>query len=124
MELGFTSSWSRRKLSAHAEFEGEGTLSKIAARVVLTILYLARFARPDPVWAVNALARMVTKWSVACDRRLHRLVCYIHHTQNFKLSSYVGDMPDAIKLALFVDASFVGDINDSKSTRGAWLFLC
>ena len=98
------------------EFEEKGKLSTIAARIVLTVLYLARFARPDVLWTVNSLARMVTKWSVACDRRLHRLICYIHHTTAFKQIAYVGDSADQIKLALFVDASFAGDINDSKST--------
>ena len=66
---------------------------------------------------------MVTKWTIACDKRLHRLICYIHHGQSFILLAYVGDTADKIKLVLFVDASFAGDINDSKSAGGAFLIL-
>ena len=105
------------------DFEEKGELSKIAARIVLTALYLARFSRPDILWTVNSLARMVTKWNVACDKRLHRLISYIHHTQSYKQIAYVGDKPQDIKLALFADASFAGDLQDSKSTGGGFLFL-
>ena len=65
------------------EFEIKGHLSPIAARVVLKALYVARIARFDVMWALNALAREVTRWSAACDRRLHRLICYLHQTVNF-----------------------------------------
>ena len=41
---------------------------------------LARIGRPDIVWSVNKLARAVTKWARACDKRLARLISYIHHT--------------------------------------------
>ena len=36
-------------------------------------LYLARIGRPDILWSVNKLARSVTKWTQACERRLARL---------------------------------------------------
>ena len=32
------------------------------------------------LWSVNKLARAVTKWTGACDRRLALLISYIHHT--------------------------------------------
>ena len=35
---------------------------------VLMVLYAARMGRPDFYWAVNTLAREVTRWSVACDK--------------------------------------------------------
>ena len=54
-------------------FEEKGQLAPIAARVVLKILFLARQFRYDLLFAVNTLARDVTKWTTACDRRLHRL---------------------------------------------------
>ena len=62
------------------DFEQKGRLSHIAAKIVLTALYLARFQRPDVLWTVNSLARMVTKWNVASDKRLHRLMGYIKKT--------------------------------------------
>ena len=32
------------------------------------------------VCSVNKLARSITKWTKACDKRLSRLISYIHHT--------------------------------------------
>ena len=58
------------------EFEGKGVLEAVAARIVLKLLYLARVGRMDILWSVNALAREVTRWNPACDRRLHRLISY------------------------------------------------
>ena len=31
-------------------------------------------------WPVNKLARVVIKWTRACDKRLARLISYVHHT--------------------------------------------
>ena len=39
------------------------------------------------------------------------------------MTSFVGDPPSKCKLALFCDASFAGDIEDSKSTTGSILCL-
>jgi uncharacterized protein Usg len=36
--------------------------------------------RYDLLFALMSLARYVTKWSRACDRKLHRVVCYVHHS--------------------------------------------
>ena len=55
------------------EFEVNGELSPTAARLVLKALYVARIGRMDFMWAVNMLAREVTRWTAACHRRLHRL---------------------------------------------------
>ena len=38
----------------------------------LNCLYLARVGTPDILWSVNKLARAVTKWTKACDKRLAR----------------------------------------------------
>ena len=47
-------------------------------------LYLARIGRPDILWSVNKLARSITKWTKAWDKRLNRLISYIHHTCEYK----------------------------------------
>ena len=101
----------------------KGELAPIAAKIVLTALYVARLNRHDLLWAVNTLARQVTKWTVGCDKRLHRLISYMYHTKDYVTTSYVGDSPDKCTLALFVDASFAGDLADSKSTTGGYLVL-
>ena len=99
----------------------EGHLKSKASRAVLKALYLARLQRPDLLWTVNSLARNVTKWTIADDKRLYRLMSYIHHTADHVLTSYVGDEAKDCKLMLFVDASFAGDLVGSKSTTGGLL---
>ena len=69
------------------------------------------------------LAREVTRWTVACDRRLHRLICYMHQTADYAQICFVGDAPGDCWLTLFSDASFAGDLRDSKSTTGGYLCL-
>ena len=100
------------------ELTEKGKLSEISARVVLKCLYLASVGRPDLLWTVNLLARQVTKWTKACDRRMERLISYIHHNKDHTHVNFVGDPPEDCFLALFQDASFVGDLMDSKSTSG------
>ena len=57
------------------------------------------------------------------DRRHHRIVSYIHHTQDEALQSFVGDHTDNLSVMLWVDASLAGDLRDSKSTSGAYLAI-
>ena len=47
----------------------------------------ARFGRTDIPWSVNKLARAVTKWTRACDKRL--LVWYLKNTTRVTLSNVV-----------------------------------
>ena len=103
------------------EFEVKGELSAIAARVVLKAFYVARIARLDFMWSVNMLARKVTRWTAACDRRLRRLIAFMRHTQDWAQICHVGDSPSQCWLALFSHASFAGDLRDSKSTSGGLL---
>ena len=52
------------------ELESVGELSEVCSQIVLTCLYVTRIGRPDILWSVNKLARSVTQWTQACDRRL------------------------------------------------------
>ena len=45
---------------------------------------MARIGRPDILWSVKTLARSVTKSTQACDRRLARLISYIHFTSDYR----------------------------------------
>ncbi len=110
-------------LLAPDDFISKGALSTCASKIVLKALYLARLARPDLLWAVNSLATEVTKWIKACDKRLQRLMCYINCTAQQVMTSHVGDNPEDCQLMLFCDASFAGDLKDSKSTSGAIICL-
>ena len=62
------------------ELKSVGELSKVCSQIVLKCLYLARVGRPDILWSVNKLARSITKWTRACDKRLNRWTSYTHHT--------------------------------------------
>ena len=72
--------------------------------------------RIDILWSINVLARAVTKWNKASDKRWERLISYLHHTNDHRQNCFVGDSATNCQLGLFQDASFVGDLQDSKST--------
>ena len=103
------------------ETKSVGELSNTCSQIVLKCLYLARIGRPDIVWSVNKLARSITKWTKACDKRLNRLISYIHHTSEYKQYCHVGNTAKQCRLGLFQDSDFAGDLEDSKSTSGGTL---
>ena len=98
-----------------------GELSHVCSQIVLKCLYLARIGRPDILWSVNKLARSITKCTRACDKRLNRLISYIHHTREYKQYCHVGNTAKQCRPGLFQDSDFAGDIEDSKSTSGGTL---
>ena len=98
-----------------------GELSQVCFQIVLKCLYLARIGRPDILWSVNKLARSITKWTRACDKRLARLISYIHNTSDHRQCCHVGNTAKQCKLGLFQDSDFAGDLEDSKSTSGGTL---
>ena len=73
------------------EFKSVGELPKVCSQIVLKCLYLIRVGRPDILWSVNLLARSITKWTKACDKRLSRLISYIHYTSEYKQYCHVGN---------------------------------
>ena len=70
---------------------------------------------------MNKLARAIPKFTKACDKRLNRLISYIHHTCEYKQYCYVDNTAKQCKLGLFQDSNFAGDLEDSKSTSGGTL---
>ena len=80
------------------------------------MLSIALIGRPDIQWSLNKLARALTKWTRVCDKRLARLISYIHHTCEFKQYCFVGNTAHQCRLGLFQDSDFAGDLEDSKST--------
>ena len=100
------------------EMESAGELSNTCSQIVLKCLYLGR---PDILWSVNKLPRSITKWTKACDKRLNRLISFIHHTCEDKKYCYVGNTAKQCRLGLFQDSDFAGDLEDSKSTSGGTL---
>ena len=98
-----------------------GELSKVCSQIVLKCLYLGRIGRPDIQWSVNKLARSISKWTKACDKRLSGLISYVHHTCEYKQYCFVGNTAKQCRLGPFQDSDFAGDLEDSKSTSGGTL---
>ena len=107
---------SRTIILKEEETKSVGELSNACSQNVLKCLYLARIGRLDILWSVNKLARSITKWTKACDKRLNRLISYTHHTCEYKQYCHVGNTAKQCKLGLFQDSDFAGDLEDSKST--------
>ena len=103
------------------EMKSVGELAQVCSQIVLTCLYLARIGRPDILWSVNKLARSITKWTKACDKRLCRLISYIHQTCDYTQYCHVGNTAKQCRLRLFQDSDFAGDLEDPKSTSGGAL---
>jgi hypothetical protein len=100
-----------------------GKLSTIAVKVLMKIMYIARFARPDLLRAVGVLTTMITKWDALCDRKLFRIIRYINGTVSWRQIGFIGDEPDQIEIGLFSDADFAGDRGTMRSTSGVFLAL-
>ena len=105
------------------EMGSVGELSTVCSHIVLKCLDLARIGRPDILWSVNQLARVVTKWTAARGRRLARLFSYIHHANEFKQYCHVGNTAQQCRLGLLQDSEFAGDLEHSKSTSGGILCI-
>ena len=100
-----------------------GEMSQVCSQIVLKCFYLARIGRLDILWSVNKLVRSITIWTKACDKRLNRLISYIHHTCEYKQYCYVGNTAKQCRPGLFQDSDFAGDLEDSKSTSGETLCI-
>ena len=82
------------------EMKSVGELSQVCSQIVLKCLYLARIGRPDILWLVNKLARSITKWTKACDKRLNRLISYFHHTCEYTHFRLLGRQFEEVLLEL------------------------
>ena len=105
------------------ELTSVGELSKVCSQIVLKYVNLARIGRPDILWSVNKLARSITKWTKACDKRLSNSTSYIHFTGGYKQYCHVGNTAKQCRLGLFQDSDFAGDLVDSNSTSGGTLCI-
>ena len=72
---------------------------------------------------MNKLASAITRWTKSCDKRLARLISYIHHTSEYCQNCYVGNTAQQCRLGLFQDSDFAGDLEDPKPTSGGLLCI-
>jgi hypothetical protein len=101
--------------------EPRGQLGSVASSILMKTLYCARMARFDFMRAVNRLACFVSKWTEECDRRLYRLICYIHSTKHWRMHGWCGDDPTDISPHVYADADLAGCERSQKSTTGVHL---
>ena len=73
--------------------------------------------------SVNELGRATTKRTKSCDKRLARLISYIHHASEYQQYCYVGNTAQQCRPGLLQDSDFAGDLEDSKSTSGGILYI-
>ena len=96
-------SWQTRRLNNSTKYlllasmtttSKKKKLSQVRSQIVLKCFFLARIGRLDILWSVNKLARSITKWTKACDKRLNRLISFFHHTCEYKQYCHVGILPN------------------------------
>ena len=80
-------------------------------------------ARFDLPMAVAKLAKNITKWNANCDKRVHRLICYVNSSWDLRLKGHIGDSSDKLVLSLYSDADFASERETSKSTTGKSMAL-
>ena len=81
-----------------------GELSTVCSQIVLKCLYPRYFVVCDK------LARTMTKWTKSYDKRLARLISYIHHQSEYRQYCCVGNTARQCRLGLFQDSDFAGDL--------------
>ena len=101
-----------------ADWNSAGELAPDACSVLMTIMWGARMCRWDLLRIVQLLASQVTKWSVAADHMLHRVMSYISCTLDLVLCNKVSTPSCDWHLRLYTDADLAGCIQTKKSTSG------
>ena len=84
----------------------------MAASIIMTTMYAARMAKPEMLRCVGMMATMLTRWTEAEDRKLHRSMCYLNSRSEDALVGFIADPPELLRIALFADSDFAGDRND------------
>ena len=102
------------------DFESPGELAENSASMIMKLLWLCRMSRWDLLRQICLLAGHVSKWTVACDKMLHRVMCYLYHTLDHCLSMTVGDFADKWEIKLFSDADLAKCPFTKRSTSGIY----
>eukprot|EP00974_Lingulodinium_polyedra_P083539 8087165-Lingulodinium_polyedra.AAC.1 len=57
-------------------------------------------------------------WGTECDRRLHRVVCYLKYSSHLRTAGQIGCRLECLNPYVFVDADFAGCNESQRSTSG------
>ena len=101
-----------------SDWQPRGMLAESASRILMKILWAARLCRPDFMKVIGDLSKRLTTWSLADDKRLHRLMGLVKHSKGYKLLGKVGCSSEDLKLCLYTDAGHCSGIDHIKSTSG------
>ena len=103
------------------EEEPIGRLSSLASSILMKLMWISRLARPDLLRATTWLATKIHAWTASCDGHIHRVMSYLHQTQDSLLTGWIRDPKETLYLEMFVDADFCGDEDHCFSTSGGWI---
>ena len=94
----------------------------------MKVLYAARMARPDLLRAVGGLASEVSKWTRASDKKLYKMMCYVHSSKDYVMKGWVQKTAKVSDIfqRLFADAEQGrGDVlENASSTHAGARSLC
>jgi hypothetical protein len=91
-------------------------LNKYAAKILMKLLYAARYARFDLLRPICGLAQFITKWDEKCDKQLNSLICYANSLLHLRMTGWIGDSIEELTPHIFADADFAGCPSTSRST--------
>ena len=105
----------------------KGELHSIAASVLMKLMYAARMARWDLLRAISHLACFITTWTPDCDKRLHRIMCYVKSSYKLRQLAWIGDdpikNPGIIEPHMYADADLGGCYVSNRSTSVSYTHL-
>ena len=104
------------------DYDTQGVLQHCAAKLIMKAYWLARLNRPDVLRALNELSRRITRWSRNDDRKLHRVMAYLHCTKQFRMKCKL-DPDSPWELMLFTDADHSSSAEHPYSTSGSLLVI-
>jgi hypothetical protein len=106
------------------DLDTPGVYGKHSASLLMKLLYCARMARPDLCYAVNNLARWVTKWNKLCDKCLCHLFSYVQTKVATTLHAHVDTSDlDLVEIHAYPDADLAGNFDSARSTSGSFTHL-
>ena len=117
---GLQSSGSPEPLKKDQAALTEGYLQPIATRVLMKLLYAARYCRFDLLRATCALAQRITKWTPHCDAMLHRLMSYVSCSLDLELVGWAGDNLCDVLPHLYAVGDLAGCLVTGRSTAGIY----
>ena len=87
-------------------------LSEICSQIVLKCLFSGTNWKTGYSMVSQQIGTCDHKMTRACDKRLARLISYIHCTSEYKQYCHVGNTAQQCRLGLFQDSNIASDLED------------